>query len=197
MKILQIALGFCSALIVAGAAGAQDTMRVRGNITALEGNVLSVKTRDGRDLKLMLPENVSVAVAKAVKFEDIKQGDYVGATTTPGPDGTPMAVEVHYIAPAVPEGHGPWDLQPNSSMTNARVGAISSADGKRELTLRYKGGTQKVVVPEGTPLVRAVPGTRDDLKTGEYIFAAAQVGNDGTLTAPRIQVSKDGVKPPQ
>jgi hypothetical protein len=198
MKILRIALLF--AMMTAGAANAADaqsTMRVRGNITALDGNVLSVKSRDGRDLKLMLPDNASVAVAKAIKFEDIKQGDYVGATTTAGPDGTLIAVEVHYLAPTVPEGHGPWDLQPNASMTNAKVGSIATAAGKRELTLQYKGGSQKIVVPEGTPLVRAVPGTREDLKTGEYIFTAAQVGTDGTLTAPRIQVSKDGVKPPQ
>ena len=197
MKFLSFTLLLCATMHVAGAASAQGTMRVRGNIVALEGSVMSVKTRDGRDLKLTIPDNVSVAVAQAAKFEDIKPGDYVGATTTPGPDGTLTAVEVHYLPPTAAEGHGPWDLQPNSSMTNANVGSISSVAGKRELTLQYKGGMQKVVVPEGTPLVRGVPGTRADLKTGEYVFATAQVGNDGTLTAPRIQVSKDGVKPPQ
>jgi hypothetical protein len=82
-------------------------------------------------------------------------------------------------------------------MTNASVGAIVAETGRRELTLQYKGGSQTIVVPDGIPLVRAVPGTRADLKPGEYIFAAAQVNTDGTMTAPRIQVSKDGVKPPQ
>ena len=68
--------------------------------------------------------------------------------------------------------------------------------GKRELTLKFKDGMQKIVVPDGVPLVRAVPGVRSDLVPGEYIFAVAQVGTDGTMTAPRIQVSKDGVRPP-
>jgi hypothetical protein len=197
MNMLRIAPALLALATLADPAAAQTTMRVRGNITAIEGNVMSVQSRDGRDLKLMLPDNVSVAVAKAIKLEDIKQGDYVGATTMAGPDGKPVAVEVHYIATTVPEGHGPWDLQPNSMMTNANVGAIVTETGKRELTLQYKGGSQKIAVPEGIPLVRAVPGTRDDLKTGEYIFAAAQVNADGTMTAPRVQVSKDGVKPPQ
>jgi len=45
--------------------------------------------------------------------------------------------------------------------------------------------------------VRSVPGTRADLMPGEYVFTTAQSGGDGALTATRIQVSKDGVRPPQ
>ena len=82
-------------------------------------------------------------------------------------------------------------------MTNANVEATVAAAGKRELTLKYKDGVQKIVVPEGIPLVRAVPGSRSDLVPGEYVFVAAQVAPDGKMTALRIQVSKDGVKPPQ
>lgn len=52
-------------------------------------------------------------------------------------------------------------------------------------------------MPDGIPIVRAVPGGRSDLAVGEYVFAVAQQAADGTLTAPRIQVSKDGVRPPQ
>ena len=113
------------------------------------------------------------------------------------PDGTLVALEVHYLPPNIPTSHGPWDLQPNSTMTNANVEAIVSAAGNRELTLKHKDGVQKIVVPEGIPLVRAVPGSRSDLVPGEYVFVAAQVAPDGKMTALRIQVSKDGVKPPQ
>ncbi|MGE5791263.1 MAG: hypothetical protein ACM36B_01135 [Bacteroidota bacterium] len=52
------------------------------------------------------------------------------------------------------------------------------------------------LVPEGVPIVRAVPGSRSDLAVGEYVFVAAQAFPDGKMTALRIQVSKDGVKPP-
>lgn len=187
----------CVALAAACEAGAQTNVRVRGTITAIDGNVMAVKTRDGQDLKLMLADNATVAVARPIKFEDIKQGDYVGATGMKRADGTVVAVEVHYLAPTVPPGHGPWDLQPGSTMTNANVEAtVQSAKG-RELTLKYKDGMQTLLVPEGTPLVRAVPGTRADLKVGEYIFTVAQSSPDGKVTAQRIQVSKDGIKPPQ
>jgi len=183
-------------LWIAAAAEAQTTTRLRGTITAIDGNTMSVKSREGNDVKVQLPDTVSVAVAKAIRFEDIKQGDYVGATTTTKPDGTLSAVEVHYLPPTVPEGQGPWDLQPGSTMTNAKVSSIVAAADKHELTLQYKDGTAKIHVPENAPIVRAVPGSRSDLRAGEYVFAAVQTGPDGTMTAPRVQVSKDGVRPP-
>ncbi len=196
MKKLPFVL-LLAGLLIANSASAQTTTRLRGTITAIDGNVMSVKSRDGKDVKVQVPDNVSVAVAKAIRFDDIKQGDYVGATTMAAADGTLTAIEVHYIPPTVPEGHGPWDLQPGSMMTNANVSSIVAAADHRELTLQYKDGTKKMNVPENVPIVRAVPGSRTDLRAGEYVFAAVQVAPDGTLSAPRIQVSKDGVRPPQ
>ena len=196
MNSIKISL-FCAAILLASAADAQTAMRVRGTITAVDGNTLSVKSREGQDLKFELADNATVAVAKAIKFEDIKPGDLVGVTAMKRPDGGLSAVEVHYLPPSFPTGHGPWDLLPNSTMTNANVEAAVAATGKRELTLKYKDGEQKIAVPDGIPLVRAVPGSRADLVVGEYVFIAAQAFPDGKMTALRVQVSKDGVKPPQ
>jgi len=196
MKAISCVLAV-AALFAASGADAQSTVRVRGTITAVDGSVMAVKSRDGRDLNLQLPDNVTVAVAKAVRFDDIKDGDYVGATTTPGPDGTAIASEVHYLAPTTQEGQSASDLAPGSTMTNANVASKVVGTGKHELTLQFKNGTQKIVVPDEIPLVRSVPGTRADLVPGEYVFAVVQVATDGTMTAPRIQVSKDGVRPGQ
>jgi hypothetical protein len=196
MKGIRIAAAFAVLAVASTAADAQKPLRVRGTITAIDGNVLSVKSREGQQLKINLTDDVGVTVAKAIKFEDIKQGDYVGATTTKRADGVLVALEVHYLPPQAPPGHMPWDLAPGSMMTNANVEAMVTAAGKRELTLKYKDGMQKILVPEGVPLVRAVPGNRADLKPGEYIWTGAQVAPDGKITAARIQVSKDGVKPP-
>jgi hypothetical protein len=199
--MVQANARIAAALILLGlavtVADAQQAARVRGTITAVDGNALAVKSREGQDLRIELAPDAGVAVATAIKFEDIKQGDYVGATAMKQPDGSLVAVEVHYLPPTAAPGHTPWDLQPGSTMTNANVEAMVQSAGKRELTLKYKDGTQRIVVPEGTPLVRAVPGSRADLKVGEYIFAVVQQGADGKLVAPRIQVSKGGVKPPQ
>ena len=189
MTKLQVALA-CFALAVASVADAQAPTRIRGTITALDGNAVSVKTRDGKEVKFTLTDDATVAVAKAIKFEDIKQGDYVGATGMKRPDGTVEAVEVHYLAPTVPSGHGPWDLQPGSTMTNANVEAtVQSAKG-RELTLKYKDGTQTLVVPEGTPLVRVS-------RWANTFSPSPNRRPTGNITAQRIQVSKDGIKPPQ
>ena len=197
MKLRQIISVLAGIVLVVSAAQAQTNVRVRGTITGIDGKFLSVKSRDGKDLKIELADNVAVAVAKAIRFEDIKKGDYVGATTLPGPNGTQVAVEVHYLATTTPEGQLAWDLQPGSLMTNANVESMVTGTGNRELTLRFKDTTQKIVVPEGAALVRAVPGVRADLVVGEYVFIGAQAAADGTLSAARVQVSKDGVRPPQ
>ena len=197
MNVRHVVGLFAAVVLAVSAAQAQTNVRVRGTITAISGNVMSVKSRDGKDLQIAIPDNVAVAVAKNVRFEDIKEGDFVGVTSKPGPDGTEVAIEVHYLAPTTAPGQSAWDLQPNTKMTNANVQAKVVGTGNHELTLQYTGGTQKVVVPDGIPLVRAVPGTRADLVTGEYIFTVAQAAGDGALSAPRVQVSKDGVRPPQ
>jgi hypothetical protein len=197
-QVVGLLVGCVVGCVVAvSAAQAQTNVRIRGIITGIDGKVLSVKSRDGKDLRIELADNVSVVVAKKISFEDIKKGDYVGATTVPGPNGTQVAVEVHYLAPTTPEGQLAWDLQPGSTMTNANVDSMVVGTGNRELTLRFKGGTQTMVVPESAALVRTVPGTRADLAVGEYVFIGAQQAADGTLSAARVQVSKDGVKPPQ
>ena len=197
MKLRQVIGVLAGIVLVVSAAQAQTNVRVRGTITGIDGKVLSVKSRDGKDLKIELADNVAVAVAKTIRFEDIKKGDYVGATTLPGPNGTQVAVEVHYLAPTTPEGQLAWDLQPGSTMTNANVESMVTGTANHELTLRFKDTTQKIVVPEGAALVRAVPGVRADLVVGEYVFIGAQAAADGTLSAARVQVSKDGVRPPQ
>jgi hypothetical protein len=196
MSLRQFAALMASMVLAMTAAQAQTSVRVRGTITAMDGNVLAVKSREGRDLKITLADNFAVSVAKAIRFEDIKPGDKLGVTSMPGADGTPVAVEVHYLPPGVPEGQGPWDLQPGSTMTNASVAAIVAGTGNRELTLQFQGKTQKVAVPENAALVRAVPGSRSDLGAGEYVFTVAQGADDQSLSASRVQVSKDGIKPP-
>ena len=192
-------LAALAALLVfaSAAAQAQVSLRVRGTITGLDGDVLSVKTREGRDLKLNLSDKTAVVAAKALKLEELKPGDYVGATTQ-GRDGALVAVEIHTLPKTAQQGHFPWDLQPNAMMTNGSVeGTVAKTASGQQLTLKYKDGSQTIVVPPGTPVVTNTPADRSALKPGEYIFTSAAVAADGTMTVQRIQVSRDGVKPPQ
>ena len=183
--------------LTGGIAEAQKNIRVRGTITAVSGDTLSLKTREGKPMELALTEKTSVAAAKAIKLADLKPGAYVGSTTMKRADGTLVAVEVHTIPRRVAEGHRPWDLQPGSMMTNANIASVvKSADGD-VLTLEYKGGSQKILVPAGTPIVTTTKADRSYLKPGEYVFVSASIDDAGKATALRIQVSRDGVKPPQ
>jgi hypothetical protein len=176
------------------AAFAQAPVRVRGTITGLSGDVLSVKSRDGKDLKLHLTSDAQVAVAKKLTLADIKPGTYVGVTSLEQ-GGKLVAKEVHLIPPQAPPGHMKWDLMPGSMMTNANLAAVVKASGGNEITLKYKDGEQKILVPAGTPIVGFDNGDRSALKPGETIWTNARVEADGKLVTQRIQVSKGGVKP--
>jgi hypothetical protein len=153
-----------------------------------------VKSREGKDLKLTLTPDAQVAVAKKLSLSDIKPGTYVGVTSV-AQGGRQVAKEVHLIPPAAPSGHMDWDLLPGSKMTNANLQAAVAAAGGNEITLKYKDGEQKILVPNGTPIVGFDNGDRSALKKGETIWTNARVEGDGKLVTNRVQVSKGGVKP--
>jgi hypothetical protein len=183
--------------LAASAALAQTNVRVRGTIDQLQGDVLTVKSRDGRMIELNLAPDAQVATVKAATLAEFKPGSYVGVTSVKGPDGRLVARRVHALGPQVPSGHTAWDSIPDSLMTNANVTGTAQVSGGNELTLKYKDGEQKILVTPQTEYFSFVPGSRADLKPGETIFSGARAGADGKLTAQRVAVSKDGVKPPQ
>jgi hypothetical protein len=198
MKILSIALLSAVSLIASSAAMAQANVRVRGTISELKGDVLTVKSRDGRSIQLHLAPDAQVVTAKKTTLAEMGPNAYVGVTAVKGPDGRMIAKEVHSLGPQVPAGHiAKWDGAPNSSMTNANIAAAAQTKGGNEITLKYKDGEQKVLVTRDTQIVTFVPGTRADLKPGETIFSGARVESDGKFMTGRVAVSKGGVKPPQ
>lgn len=191
-----------AAVLSAPLAWAQDAppVRVRGTIERVEGQTIVVKARDGAELKIALADNAMVVGIVKASLSDIKQGSFVGVTGMPQADGSQRALEVHIFPEAMRgtgEGHRPWDLQPQSTMTNANVEqTVSSVDGQT-LMMKYKDGEKKIVVPKDTPIVTYTPGDKSDLKPGTKIFiAAATKGPDGTLQAPRVNYGKDGLTPP-
>lgn len=194
MKTLAVLL----LAFISSAAFAQANVRVRGTISEVKGDVLTVKSRDGRNIQLHLAPDAQVTTAKKTTLAEMGPNAFVGVTSVKGPDGRLVAKEVHSLGPQVPAGHiAKWDGAPNSSMTNANIAANAQASGGNEITLKYKDGEQKVLVTPDTEVVTFVPGTRADLKPGETIFSGARVEGDGKFMASRVAVSKDGVKPPQ
>ena len=189
------------ALILAAAApaAAQDTVRVRGAIERVEGDLYVIKTRAGAEVKVKLPDNVMVVALTKASLADIKQGSYVGVAGMPQPDGSQKALEVHIFPEAMRgtgDGHRGWDLQPSSTMTNGNVEQTAASSDGQMLTLKYKDGEKKILVSTDTPIVVYTPGDKSELKAGAPIFiSAATKQPDGTLTTPRVNVGR-GVAPP-
>jgi len=200
VALAGVALG-ALVLMVSGIATAlaQDTVRVRGTIERLDGSTYVVKTRDGAELKVAVADNPEIAGVVKASLSDIKQGSFVGVTAMPQADGSQRALEVHIFPEAMRgtgEGHYPWDLRPQSTMTNANVEqAVTGVDGQT-LTLKYKDGEKKIFVPTSTPIVVYVQGDKSDLKPGAKVFIAAIKQPDGTLQGRAWRVGRDGVTPP-
>jgi hypothetical protein len=181
-------------------AGAQEqSVRVRGTIDRLDGDLYVIKTRAGAEVKVKLPDNVMVVALTKASLADIKQGSYVGVAGMPQPDGSQRALEVHIFPEPMRgtgDGHRGWDLQPSSTMTNGTVDQATAAANGRELVLKYKDGEKKIAVPAETPIVVYAAGEKSELKPGAAIFiSAATKQPDGTLTTPRVNVGR-GVAPP-
>jgi hypothetical protein len=200
-RALATSLALISTLLGSGAWAQQaPTVRVRGTIEAFDGSLLTVKSREGSEVKVRLTDNATVVGVTNIALSEIKQGSYIGVSALPEPDGTQKALAVHIFPEAqrgVAEGFRPWDLRPNSTMTNATVAeTVASTDGQTIL-VKYKDGEKKVVVPPGTPVVTFVPGEKSELKPGgKIIIFGATKKDDGTLEANRVNVGRDGITPP-
>jgi hypothetical protein len=200
---LRVVIAALTALSMLGSlAWAQQpqTVRVRGTIEAIDGPLLAVKSREGKDLKVRVTDNVAVFGLATTSLSEIKSGSYIGVSAMPEPDGTQRAVAVHIFPEnqrGAAEGFRPWDVRPNSTMTNATVAETVAGTDGQHILVKYKDGEKKVVVPPGTPIVAFVVGDKSELKPGAkiLIFSATQK-EDGTLEAARVNVGRDGITPP-
>ncbi len=175
------------------------TQRIRGDVTSIDGLNLQAKERSGQLLTIKLAENYVVTAVAKVAIEAITVNSFVGAASMPQPDGTQSALEVLVFPESgrgSNEGHYAWDLQPGSMMTNATVTEVTAVGPARRLTLRYKDGEKVVVVPADAPIVTFEPGDRAMLKPGAHVLITAMRQPDGSLTAARVAVGKDGLVPP-
>lgn len=176
---------------------APPTVRVRGTITGIDGGLLTLKARDGTEMKLQLADNAAVNEVVKASLADVKIGAYVAVTGLPQPDGSQKALAVFIYSEAqrgVAEGHRPWDLVPNSTMTNATVDSqVKGADGQT-LTVKYKDGEQKVLVTPATEITASMKKSAAELKPGQKILAfAAKKLPDGPLEARNISFGDYGV----
>jgi hypothetical protein len=173
--------------------------RVRGTIERVDGDLLSVKSRSGEDVKLRMTGDMRLVGIIKISLADIKLGSFIGTTTVPGPDGRNNAVEVHVFPEdmrGTGEGTRPYDLRPNSTMTNATVAETVAGNDGQNLMIKYKDGEKKVVVTPDTPVVTYVAADKSDLKPGAKFIAFVKQLPDGSFETNRISVGRDGLTPP-
>jgi len=182
------------------ASAAAQTLRVRGTIEKADGNMLTLKSTDGAELRLTLTGDARIVAVVKASMADIKEGTFLGSAAMPQADGSQKALEVHIFPEQMRgtgEGHRPYAPVPNSTMTNgAASGAMVTGVDGSTMMVKYKGGEKKIIVPPNTPIVRYEIGDRSDLKPGaRFTVLAATRKPDGTLEANRINVGRAGVVP--
>jgi hypothetical protein len=174
-------------------------VRVRGTVASVDGSKLVVHAKDGKDVNVSLKDNYAALAVVKSSIEDIKQGTFIGTATMPQADGSLRAVEVVVFPESLRgfgEGHYPWDLGSSSMMTNATIAnKVQSTDGQT-VTVTYKGGERKIIIPANVPIVALVPADKSDIKSGATVFVPTEKQADGTLLSGAILFGKDGVVPP-
>ena len=201
-SMMQLLLSALTVASLTSTVSAQQpaAVRIRGTIEAVDGSMLSIKSREGTDMKVRMTDNVAVFGVVRTEMSEIKEGSYIGVTAMPESDGTQKAVAVHIFPEnqrGAAEGFRPWDQRPNSTMTNATVAQTVKGTDGQNILVKYKDGEKKVVVPPDTPIVTFVAGDKSELKPGaKIIIFGAMKKDDGTLEANRINVGRDGITPP-
>jgi hypothetical protein len=197
IKISTVALALAACVAVSTIVFAEDApARVRGTLQKMDGNNLTIATKSGKETNVPLKDGAPVIAVTKGAMSDT----FVGITAMPQPDGTQKAVEVHVFEESlrgVGEGHYPWDLNPDSTMTNGAVAQqVQKVEGNT-LQVKYKDGEKTIVVPKEAEVVNLVPGGKDDLKTGAQVFIPRwEKQGDGTWQAAVVVVGRDGITPP-
>jgi hypothetical protein len=182
----------------------QKLVRIRGTIEKVDGQNLEVKSREGKNIKVMVAEKARFTAIVKASLADLTPDTYIGVTAMPNADGSQQAIAIHIFQPAqrgTGEGFRPWDLQPGSTMTNAAIATTVAGTDGQVVTVRYKDkdkvDEKRVIVTPKTVIVRYVPGDRAELKPGVRVMLNnAKPLPDGTIEAPTVSYGRDGLTPP-
>lgn len=173
------------------------TVRMRGTVLSVTPETLTVKDRSGEVIELAISSKLTVSEVFPIALQDIQPGSYIGAAALPQADGSQRAIAVSVFAESARgtgEGHRPYDLLPQSTMTNATVadiGTMTTAASGRTLQLKYKDGEKTLIVPADTPIVTSRPADRSLLVPGASVSLFAQM-LEGKPTVQRINAGKNG-----
>jgi hypothetical protein len=176
------------------APAAPSMVRLRGTIESVTSTGLKIVTRSGEPVELQLAPNLVVNEVYPITLEQIQPGSYIGTAAIPQADGSQKAIAITVFPEAArgtAEGHRPFDLAPQSTMTNATVAQVVTQQSGRTLSVQFKGGDMKILVPEGVPVVTFKPADKSLLVQGASVSITAQLVDDKP-TAMRINAGRNG-----
>ena len=193
--------GAASLILAATAAAAQqpESVRVSGTVESFDGQVLAVNSPKLGEVKIALTGDAKVFGVQKATVADIKVGAFIGVGARPQPDGSERAIQVtvlHESQRGLSEGVRPWDREPNATMTNATVAETVAAVDGHTVTVKYKDGEKKIIVPSDAVILAYALGDKAELKPGAHIaIIRALKKPDGSLETNRINVGRGGVEP--
>ena len=196
MKLALIAACVITSAVAVAQTPDTTRTRIRGTIERVDGANLVIQTGTGQSVTVVMDPGFGISGVVRRELADIKPGDLVASTSVRQADGRLRALEVHFLTAGANQGQFPYDLAPNSLMTNAVVAGVTTAADGRVLRVTYNGSTAEVLVPTEVPVVAFVPADAGLMQPGAAITLVANRKPDGTFTAARATVEKDGVKPP-
>ncbi len=182
-----------AALTAALPAAAQESSRLRGEVTKVSGDTLTVKSDDGKTADVTLEGGYTISHAVAIKLADIKPGTFVGVGASLPENGVMKAIQVVVFPPntRASERHGAWGSDSNATMTNAPATMVVAGQSAGKLTLTTGGQNYEIAVPPDAVVVRIEDGNKDLLKPGAWINIANVANKDGKLSAKAVGVSDD------
>jgi hypothetical protein len=198
MRLPSFALIGLVAVLATGVQAQAPQTRIRGTVERLEGQSLTVKTQGGTTTVVLAPNYSIGAVVKAA-MTDIKKGSFIGVGARMLPGGGLSAVQVFIFPEAMRgtgEGHRPWAVLPDSTMTNATVAeTVSRVDGSG-VTLTYPGGEQTIAITPEANIIMAAPAQAADLVAGAQVALTASRQADGSLSSNRVTIARAGAQLP-
>ena len=196
---IALAGGLLIALSAPGHTQIPGVELVRGTIDSVDGDIMTMTTREGEQILVILGESLLVGFNTELTLGDLEPGTQLGVTTLEAADGTNEPLEVHVMEDAG-NLHGQWDLVEGAVMTNGIVTEAGDAEGGRQITVHYiladEEGDWTIVVPPDIPVLEVVnAGDRSLLVPGAFVFVVAVPLDDGGYVTNYIQAEKEGVRP--
>lgn len=192
---------------VAQAIGQAPGSRIAGTVTAVSGNVLTVRDDKGSESKVTVPDSAklvqvpagatSIAAGVKISVTEIAVGDRVLARTTPGPDGsslvasTVVTMKQADIARKQQQDRKDWQTRGVSGLVKSVDPAgqsitISTGSGAAAKTLIVQASKSTVIrryAPDSTKFDDAKTATLDQIKPGDQLRAKGEKNADGTQIA--------------